>query len=56
MTGSPPSNIKDYIRKQMEKRLGSSMYGFRLPPGSTTHGPSNLRKKREGYVNGDQKS
>lgn len=46
--GSPPSNIKNYIQKQMEKRFGSSLYGFRLPPASTALAANNLRKKRSG--------
>jgi hypothetical protein len=41
---SPQANIKDYIRKQMEKRFGSSLYGFRLP--QTDKAAENLKKKR----------
>ena len=54
--GSPPGNIKDYIRKQMEKRFGSSLYGFRLPPSSTALAAHNLRKKRAGKTPSEKKS
>jgi hypothetical protein len=45
--GSPPSNIKDYIRKQMEKRFGSSLYGFKLPQSSTSAAANNINRKRK---------
>lgn len=54
--GEPSSNIKDYIRKQIEKRFGSSLYGFRLPPSSTSMAAHNLRKKRTGKTPSEKKS
>lgn len=55
-SGSPSGNIKDYIKKQMEKRFGSSLYGFRLPPASTAMAAQNIRKKRGGKTPSEKKS
>lgn len=40
----------------MEKRFGSSLYGFRLPPSSTSLAAQNLRKKRAGKTPSEKKS
>jgi hypothetical protein len=40
----------------MEKRFGSSLYGFRLPPSSTAMAAHNLKKKKVGKTPSEKKT
>ena len=40
----------------MEKRFGSSLYGFKLPPSSTEMAAQNIKKKRGGKTPSEKKT
>lgn len=54
---SPPGNIKKYINKTIDKVLGTSFYGFKLPSyHSSNSAQLNILKKNQNLKSSDKRS